>query len=129
MRRALPWLPAVAWAAAIFWVSSQPTVPLPRVTNIDKLGHYAAYTVLGALLAFATDRSRLPLLAAFVLGALYGISDELHQSYVPGRSADPLDWAADVAGVATACFLYHRWRSRRAAADAAAGGEASFLRA
>jgi VanZ family protein len=129
MRRALPWLPALAWAATIFYLSSRPTLPAPDVRHLDKVLHFGAYGLLGLLLAFGADRSRLPLLAALVIGVLYGASDEIHQMYVPGRSPDLLDWAADAAGVATACFLYHRWRSRRPAALTAAGGDAPFLRA
>ena len=130
MRRLLPWLPAAAWAATIFWLSSRPTLPLgPEIPHLDKAAHFCAYALLGALLAFAVDRSRLPVSAAVALGLLYGASDELHQMYVPGRAPDVLDWAADAAGVAAACFLYTRWRSRRAAAHPAAGGDASYLRA
>lgn len=129
MRRALPWLPAVAWAGLIYGLSSRSTVPGPEVPYFDKVAHFGAYAVLGALLAFAAHRSRAPLAVAVVLGLLYGASDEVHQMFVPGRSPDVLDWAADAAGVLTACFLYTRWRSRRAAAHAAAGTGASFSRA
>jgi VanZ family protein len=127
--RLLPWLPAAAWAATIFWLSSRPTLPGPEVPYFDKVAHFGAYALLGALLAFAAERSRLPMAAAVALGVLYGASDEIHQMYVPGRSPDVLDWFADAAGVAVACFLYTRWRSRRAAAHPAAGGDASYLRA
>lgn len=129
MRRVLAWLPAVAWAATIYWLSSRPTVPAPEIPNVDKVAHFGAYAVFGALLSFAAERSRLPVLAAVAIGVLYGASDEIHQMYVPGRSPDVLDWAADAAGVTAACFLYTRWRSRRAAALPAAGGDASFSRA
>jgi VanZ family protein len=129
MRRLLPWLPAAAWAATLFWLSSRPTLPGPEVPYLDKVAHFGAYAVLGALLAWGADRSRVTLAVAVVLGVLYGASDEIHQMYVPGRSPDVLDWAADAAGVATACFLYTRWRSRRAAARSAAGAGASLSRA
>jgi VanZ family protein len=33
-----------------------------------------------------------------LLVGLYGITDEFHQSFIPGRTADALDVAADVAG-------------------------------
>lgn len=129
MRRLLPWLPAAAWTATIYWLSSRSTVPGPDVPHLDKAAHFGAYALLGALLAFAAHRSRLPVGVAVALGVLYGASDEIHQMYVPGRSPDVLDWAADAAGVAAACFLYTRWRSRRAAAHPAAGGDAPYLRA
>jgi VanZ family protein len=129
MRPALSWILAAAWAGVIFWLSSRPTLPGPELPYFDKVAHFGAYAVLGALLAFATDRSRVSIVLALALGVLYGASDEIHQMYVPGRSPDVLDWAADAAGVATACILYTRWRSRRAAAQSAAGAGASFSRA
>jgi VanZ family protein len=129
MRRVLPWLPGAAWAAVIYWLSSQPSVPAPGIPHVDKAAHFGAYAVLGTLLAFAARRTGAPIAAAVVMGMLYGISDEIHQMYVPGRSPDVVDWAADAAGVITACYLYTRWRSRRAAAAGAAGGKASFSRA
>lgn len=127
--RPAAWLPAIVWAGAIFHLSSLPTVPAPSIPGVDKALHFAAYAVLGWLLAFAADRSRLPLAAAVVLGLAYGVTDEIHQMYVPGRSPDLLDWIADAAGVAAATFLYARRLARRAARPGGARGEAPFLRA
>lgn len=128
--RTVPWIPAAAWAGVIFYLSSQPTVPAPGVPGMDKVLHFGAYAVLGWLLAFAVDRARLPLIVGVVLGLLYGVSDEIHQAYVPGRSPDLLDWMADAAGVAAATFLYARRHARRAAArPGGARGDAPFLRA
>lgn len=133
-RRLLPWVPAVLWAGVIFWLSSRPSLPAPDVPYVDKAAHFGAFALLGALLAFAADRSvtgspRRPLALAAGLGVLYGALDEVHQMYVPGRSPDVLDWAADAAGVAAACVLYSLWRSRRAPAKAAGRGGTSFSRA
>lgn len=67
----------------------------------DKVIHLGLYGVLGALLARARVRSGVTWHhAVFVLlGALYGITDELHQAFVPGRSVSMFDWFADVTGV------------------------------
>ena len=111
MGRVLAWLPAAAWAAVIFWLSSQPVLPGPEIPYFDKAAHFGAFALLGALLCFAADRSRLPLAAAFVIGLLYGVTDEIHQMYVPGRSPDVLDWFADAAGVAAATLVYVRRRA------------------
>jgi VanZ family protein len=95
---------AVGWAGLLFWESSQanpfPFLPSSLLSH-DKLLHLAAYAVLGALLAGAlaarlgTGRA---VGLAVALAAAYGATDEWHQSYVPGREADPADWAADAAG-------------------------------
>jgi VanZ family protein len=116
---------AVAWAAFIFWESSQanpfPFVP-SAILSHDKLLHLGAYAILAALAVGALARSGLPALGrvaalAAVLAVAYGATDEWHQSHVPGRDADPWDWAADAAGGvagAAAMTLALRRRNPRA---------------
>ncbi len=112
MRRLGPWLAVAACAGLIFWLSSLSN-PLPFLPSghwsIDKLGHAAEYALLAALCARALAGSvKTPgrvLLGAWFLATLYGASDEWHQSFVPGRSADVLDLAADAAGAAVGALL------------------------
>ena len=99
MRRLRPWLPALAWAALIFSLSAQPKLIVDLELGTDKLAHFLAYAVLGALLAHAQTRTGWPPAAAVALGIAYGASDEWHQSFVPGRSVSGLDWLADLCGV------------------------------
>ena len=72
-----------------------------RLPISDKVAHVCLYAVLGVALGYAW--SRAPRLMAHTLliaiGALYGVTDEVHQMYVPGRMADVRDWFADVAGL------------------------------
>lgn len=75
----------------------------------DKLYHAGNFGVLGALLYLATGRVWL----AVLLASLYGVSDEVHQAYVPGRSADPLDWVADTVGAGVAVWVVRLWVGRR----------------
>lgn len=120
-RAARGWGPAVLWAAAIFWASDQPTVPLPAARGADKVLHFGAYALLGFLLAHGTAASGASRGWAVGLGWLYGASDELHQAFVPGRTADPADWAADALGVLAGTFLYSRfqaWRGGRSPSGA-----------
>lgn len=129
MRPLLPWLPAAAWAAVLFYLSSLSTLPSPGVSHSDKAAHFAAYLVLGLLLAFAADRTARSLALAAALGLLYGASDEVHQLFVPGRSASLGDWMADAAGVCFALYLYARLRPRRSAGRDARRTEPTALRA
>ncbi|MBT8493468.1 MAG: VanZ family protein [Deltaproteobacteria bacterium] len=110
--RWLYWLPAVGYAAVIFAVSSIPARSMPegRFWDFDKLIHAGEYAVLAALLWWALARttklgrwSRASVAA--LLAGLYGISDELHQSLVPGRAASVYDAIADFAGAVTAALL------------------------
>ena len=48
-------------------------------------------------------------LTATLLTTAYGVTDEYHQSFVPGRTCDPVDVAKDLAGSAAASLLYRRW--------------------
>lgn len=113
MIRALrAYLPAIAWSAVLFGLSSRSTLIVPLEAGYDKVAHFAAYALLGLLLAHAHRALGWPSAAAVAVGLLYALSDEWHQSFVPGRSADPLDWLADALGVVTAVAL-HSWIFRR----------------
>ena len=89
--------------AAIFYVSGLSNAPLPEQVS-DKTGHLVAYAGLALLCVRAVGGGlprRVVLRAAalaLAIAAAYGIFDELHQSFVPGRSADIRDWFADVSG-------------------------------
>lgn len=118
MRRALSaWGPAVAWAAALFLLSEwRPSGVTPNVPGIDKAAHLFLYGVLGATLHRGGTRGpvrvEVPILLA--MGAAYGAADEWHQSFVAGRDASVLDWAADVAGVAAGIWIASRLGSSEA---------------
>ena len=120
LRHALRWAPAVLWAAMIFGLSSMSTLPPPPAGLTDKHAHFAVYGVLAALLVWGlTDRSPgrttwATAAAAVVLAALYGASDEWHQSFVPGRDMSILDLAADTAGATLAAVALRAWAIIRA---------------
>lgn len=121
------WRPALAYMALIFVVSSfEVRVPaMSRLPLKDKLVHFVEYLILGALCTYATRRTwprrhawRTVALGA-VLAAAFGVTDELHQAFVPGRSSDIADVYADALGAvvgAALAYLALRWRDRRAAA-------------
>ena len=106
MTRSLrPWIPAVLWAATIFVLSSFPgsAYPATNLVNADKLVHLFIDGVLGGLCARGFVAGSVIAPAAIValstaLGTLYGITDELHQLFVPMRSCDWRDGVADAIG-------------------------------
>lgn len=110
MRRALWWLAALAWMGLIFYLSAQadfPHAPEPWLDIVvKKTGHAALYGVLAWLYLSAlgkdnpfSDRARF---LAFGLAVLYAVTDEVHQSFVPGRTPSPWDVLIDGAGAALA---------------------------
>jgi VanZ family protein len=101
--------------AIIFWLSNQPSLPVPIVFGLqDKIHHFIAYFVLGILTwrsfrHFVTPSAVAITSVAFC--SLYGISDEWHQSFVIGRDSEALDWVADTIGSAVAMQLLPRFQS------------------
>lgn len=110
------WLPVIAYAILIFWGSSleQPFGIELKIKNIDKLLHFLEYAVLGFLLVRAIRGSDAELsgktvvLVAFAIGALYGFTDELHQTVVPGRFATISDFIFDSIGTVTGAIIRRR---------------------
>ena len=122
-RRIKDWLPAVLWAGLIFFFSSDTFAGentgrllgpllrylLPHLSDgtiewinlaLRKLGHFSEYFVLAVLLGHALREEPARRRAAIVLAltALYAVSDELHQMFVPSRTASLGDIAIDVVG-------------------------------
>lgn len=114
MLKVLDILALLFYCGMIFWLSDQPSLPLPMLFEYqDKLHHFTAYFMMG-ILAWRNFRHfvNLPSMLAIVsivFCSLYGISDEWHQSFVVGRKADVLDWAADTVGAIVAMFLLTRY--------------------
>ncbi len=110
----------IAWPlllmTVIFYASSQSKVAAPDVSGIDKLGHFLVYGWLGILWARISWLTRLKPLGAWsavVVASLYGITDEFHQSFTPGRGVEIADWFMDTFGALTAVAIYIRWHGLR----------------
>lgn len=101
----LYWLPVVVYCLLIFIQSSYPaTDSLPSFPHADKLAHAGGYALLGFLFyrAYLTTGMNKWAMALLIISALsasaYGVSDEIHQYFVPSRTADIVDAMADTAG-------------------------------
>jgi VanZ family protein len=99
----------------IFWLSSISSPPdLPGGMS-DKGAHALLYAGLGALLvrARAGGWGRPVTLgiavAAVVVATLYGISDEIHQYFVPPREVEVRDILADAIGASLAAGALYAW--------------------
>ena len=107
------WFPLIIYCIFIFIQSSFPSIEsVPELPYIDKLLHFFAYAVLGAffLRAYKTLRVRnnlkLLIILSVLSSSLYGISDEIHQHFVPYRSFEYFDILADVLGSLFGVFIY-----------------------
>lgn len=106
-------MPVILLCTLIFIMSSNPyPESIPRIQFLDKLIHFFVYGLLGILFFRAVrkrDSSRFQgysMILGIVLSSLYGISDEIHQYFTPGRVADLYDVTADILGSLTGVLLY-----------------------
>lgn len=129
------WGPVLLVMGLIFGASAVSEPGPPPAGLSDKSAHIIAYGVLGATLIRALATGHAPgmtarrVLIATAAAAVYGVTDELHQVFVPGRTPDALDLVADLVGGAAGSFLYAAgarvWHARPWRA-AAAPGSARF---
>ncbi len=101
------WIASALWMAVIFGFSSLPGSSVPG--GVGAYAHFGVYAVLGALLFLAysfetADRGRAVALAVLTASA-YGVTDELHQAFVPGRVPDVADWGMDTLGALTGALI------------------------
>lgn len=102
---------------AVYWIIIFILTSLPGNVALDmhvsdKIEHFGAYGLLSVLLystLYFQKRYKIfnsyPATFTLLLSSFYGMADELHQLFVPGRSADVLDWAADFIGSLLAVII------------------------
>lgn len=129
------WRFPLLFMGLIFVASSiQTEVPIVQHMPLrDKGVHFVVYAVLGWLCAGAASQTwpSLPGLLtggfAFCVGTLWGFSDELHQAFVPGRTAEAADLLADALGTGVGVVSQHLLstlrggKARRSRAESATG--------
>ena len=113
------WGPAILVMGVIFTVSSFPSSSIPNYGNLDflvkKSGHLLGYALLALSYCHAirVDTAKRGWLA-WLLAVLFSISDEFHQSFVPGRTAWAVDVLIDASGafLSMLAWLRFHWTSR-----------------
>lgn len=112
--RAVLSLPVVAASAVLYWLSSIPDLSTPDLgfSWQDKIYHAIAYFVYGIAVQLAvvawsrtSTPNRLEAVVVVLIGSLYGLSDEIHQTFVIGRDGSLADLVADVVGVTLSLLL------------------------
>jgi VanZ family protein len=112
-RHRLRWLPALAWMAVIFLLSSQGDLRVSEDAGTEKpiriVAHLATFALLGGLILVAICGRRAPsgraVVGAVALTTLYALSDELHQALVPGRTGRIDDVVIDLVGALVGAAL------------------------
>lgn len=128
-------IPLILWMIIIFYFSHQPVdessqlsegiskpivEKLESIIKIDiveemfdylirKLAHFTEYMILGILMYIASSKNNIPrnkkVLWCILLCALYAITDEVHQAFVPGRAPRVFDVLIDTAGSITGILM------------------------
>ena len=122
------------------WLAAQALAMTGHEVDVSPVGHFCEYLVLGAALTNALRFHLKPegaagaaLVAkpvdalskwapamACALSSVYGVTDEFHQIFTPGRSCDPVDWAVDTVAAAIGAlicyFVLKALRKRRGGA-------------
>jgi VanZ family protein len=88
------WFLAFLHVGLIWAFSSRAGSEVGLPPPYDKAAHFFSFALLGFLFAKAFNNPRI----GFVIAALYGVMDEVHQSFVPMRNANIWDWVADALG-------------------------------
>jgi len=112
----LYWLPVVLWGAIIFTFSANPTTSTSEIHwqdfVIKKTLHILFFGALATLLYRALRESGVGKVRAgyiaIIVTALYGASDEIHQSFTPGRMPRAYDVIFDTIGAILSIFVI--WR-------------------
>lgn len=109
------WLLVCIYAALIFILSSMSHPPSPpgtsNIPSFEIIEHLFLYFGFGLVLYLAMNHSNNPFFRKYriqmtvLIGTLYGITDEVHQLFVPFREGSVLDVVVDGCGVALAQAL------------------------
>ena len=107
------------------WLSAQAAALFGHEVDVSPVGHFIEYLVLGAALCNATRfhlkpqgpagallvakpidaLSKWAPVVAAALSSVYGVTDEFHQIFTPGRSCDPMDWLMDTIAAALGALI------------------------
>lgn len=115
----LVYTPLIVYWLILFTATSIPTKDLPSIGFSDKVNHLMAYFVLSVLVYLTLLFQRKSELlfnyapiVTLIISSFYGIADELHQMFIPGRSAEVFDWFADAIGAILGILLVYFLKSR-----------------
>ena len=110
------WLPVFLWASLIFTMSSVPGEEIPPLFPYqDIFYHITIYLILAWLLRRALrysfmDMSLLrQIYTTVIVGLVYALTDEYHQSFVPQRDVSVVDLSMDSIGLLIGSLIY-RWQ-------------------
>lgn len=120
----LKWIPALIIFGIGFYLSSQSSLGnMPAFPYADKIVHLICFAGLAFWVAFGCNlpgKSKKEVILPTIIVSLYGVIDEIHQSFTPGRSSTVSDWIADTIGALLGSFAFFllvkilkNWKNRK----------------
>ena len=110
--RMIYFIPWVLFSLTIIYFSNQENIDFLDDTFYlsDKILHFIAYFCYGLTIQFALINSnnynhKKFIITVIIIGSLFGVSDEIHQYFIEGRSSEILDWLADTLGIVSSLLL------------------------
>lgn len=107
----LKWIPSFIIFSISFYLSSQSTIEqMPTFSYADKIVHFICFGGLAFWVAFgcnSSENKKIKILLPTIIVSIYGIIDEFHQSFTPGRDATISDWIADTLGALFGSFVFY----------------------
>ena len=106
-------------AVSIFIASGSQHLTTPNIYipySPDKLLHFLIFGLLATVILRTRKLKQLrlhDLIISIIIVSVYGIFDEIRQSFTPGRSVEIGDWVADTVGAIVAVILYAQWKGYR----------------
>src|SRR5215471_4038095 len=120
LARAARILVLLAWMGLITYWSGQRTLPIDSAVIANVLhnfqhhfAHLLAFGLMGLLGRWAFDGWPHAAVLAVLATSAFGLTDEIHQSFVPGRRAAIDDWMLDTLSAALAIYVFARLRTTR----------------
>jgi len=118
---ALYWVPVLAYAGMIFYLSSIPSSGLPEWKFDASILHVPLFFGLSYLISRALSKKGAniwnQIAISIVVSTLYGISDEVHQLFVPGRAFSLIDILFDFIGSGLIVFKIRMGTSQKRAVE------------
>lgn len=105
----------IAYGLIIFYLSSLVYIPMPTTassfTHSDKLYHGVVFFIFGYFIMKVCSPTTIKqFLCVLLFSLMYAASDEIHQSFVPGRSCNLSDWIINSAGILMLGIIYYGQR-------------------
>ena len=108
LKKILKWIPAIFVAGCNIYLSSQEHIEqMPNFWNADKVVHFFCFAGFSFWVAFACNIKtyKMTWLPTLII-SLWAVTDEIHQSFTPGRDASVFDWIADTTGAFVGAMIF-----------------------